>query len=225
MEPPGSKWKELGPRVASAIVLALGFIGALWIGGWLFILLVILAALLMAREWNGLTEKDEPALRLIGMFYVAAPCASLIWLRGLATTDAPDAGFFLALFVILVVSATDIGAYFTGRAIGRTKLAPAISPGKTWEGLGGGMALAGICGALASNWTPFGTLGCFALSLALAAVSQAGDLLESWMKRRAGVKDSGTLIPGHGGLLDRVDGLAFALPVFALLIALSRHGA
>jgi phosphatidate cytidylyltransferase len=127
------------------------------------------------------------------------------------------------LTLIALVAAIDIGAYFTGRAIGGPKIAPAISPSKTWAGL-----LGGILGALAvlvlsaklSNATPawWQVLG---LAVLAAIVAQAGDFFESWMKRRAGVKDSGKLIPGHGGLFDRVDGLIAVSFLAALLAGLS----
>ena len=112
----------------------------------------------------------------------------------------------MLLWVFLVTWATDIGAYFVGRAIGRRKLAPAISPGKTVEGLWGGIAAAALFGA-AWVWGTGLAATLFVLAPLLALVAQAGDLFESWMKRRAGIKDSGDWLPGHGGPLDRLDGL------------------
>jgi phosphatidate cytidylyltransferase len=118
----------------------------------------------------------------------------------------------LTLTIILPVIATDIGAYFAGRTIGGPKIAPAISPSKTWAGLFGAIVLASLALVLLSQWSSGGAavvnwreavLG----GLVVAVVAQAGDFFESWMKRRAGVKDSGRIIPGHGGLFDRVDGL------------------
>ncbi len=110
-----------------------------------------------------------------------------------------------ALSLLLAVIATDIGAYFAGRSIGGPKIAPSISPSKTWAGLAGGMAGAALVLMLGrGNGMAAEAIGGGAM---LAIVAQAGDFFESWMKRRAGVKDSGKLIPGHGGLFDRVDGL------------------
>lgn len=220
-----SRWAGLGTRIASAIVLAALFLAVLWQGGWIFTVLILMASMMMVKEWNDLNETTGAAWRAAGLFYSAIPCASILWMRGLQTTETPDAGLHAVLFLILIVSATDIGAYFTGRLFGKTKLSPVISPNKTWEGLGGGMALAAIAGALASALVPFSVMTCMALSILLAVIAQGGDLFESWLKRRAGVKDSGTLIPGHGGLLDRVDGLIFTAPLFAWCLHLSAHAA
>jgi len=213
-------WGGLKLRALSAFVLATVVLGILWYGGWIFMLFVVLAALLMMREWNALVLDNDSTERALGMVYVAAPCASLLWLRSLEFAGQTCGGFMLTLYVIACVCATDIGAYFAGRKIGGAKLAPTISPNKTWAGLWGGMAAAALTGGILSFFIPYPTttIGSAALGLVLAVVAQAGDLLESWMKRRAGVKDSGTLIPGHGGLLDRVDGYVFTLPVFALLV-------
>lgn len=218
-----SRWSGLSVRIASSVVLALAFAALLSAGGWLFSWFVIIAALMMMREWSKLTEKEESLLRFTGLFYVSIPCASIIWLRNVKTFEAANAGMHLVLFIILCVVLTDIGAYFAGRQFGKHKLAPGLSPGKTWEGLGGGALAAGIMGALGPLFSPFPItfLGGFALGVVIALFAQAGDLFESWLKRRAGVKDSGTLIPGHGGILDRVDGLAFTLPLYAMLVAMS----
>jgi phosphatidate cytidylyltransferase len=139
----------------------------------------------------------------------------------LALRDLPH-GMQLVFWLVIVVVATDVFAYLTGRSIGGPKLAPRISPGKTWSGLAGGVAAAVILGALAAGLGGWGWLqgGLFAGILAL--VAQSGDLFESFIKRRAGVKDSGHLIPGHGGMLDRLDGYLFAVPTLAVLVALDR---
>ncbi len=131
----------------------------------------------------------------------------------------------LVLFLFVLIWLADSGAYFAGRAFGRHKLSPAVSPGKTWEGAAGGLAgallaalvlvLGGFAGAL--------PLAAFvALSLLVALVSIGGDLWESRLKREAGVKDSGSLLPGHGGMLDRIDSLIAAAPVYALGVGLIR---
>jgi phosphatidate cytidylyltransferase len=145
-----------------------------------------------------------------GLAYAALSGISLALLRG-----SDQSGLVAILFLFAVVWATDIIAYFVGRAIGGPKLAPAISPGKTWSGAIGG-AVGGVCAGMLLS-TIAGTspsLATFATALILSVISQAGDLFESWVKRRKGVKDSGNIIPGHGGVMDRVDGLvaaAFAL--------------
>ena len=146
-----------------------------------------------------------------GLLYAGLPASSLLYLR-----DAPQ-GFWLALWTLAVVWATDIGAYFAGRAIGGPKLAPAISPAKTWSGLAGGVVAALLVGAAIGQAAQMPRL--LLLGAPMAVLAQAGDLFESWLKRRAGVKDSGTLLPGHGGVLDRLDGLVpVAVAVASLLM-------
>lgn len=219
----GEKWAGLGVRTISGVVLASLVLSVLWGGGFIFAFIVVLAALQMLREWDKLTKDESSLWRVAGMFYIAVPCAAIVWLRNVQIEGVENSGLKLVLYLLLAVWATDIGAYFTGRIIGGAKLAPSISPGKTWAGLGGGMAAAGVAGGISCIFSPYPiTLwGAILLAVVLAGVAQAGDLFESWIKRRAGVKDSSTLIPGHGGLLDRVDGLMFTLPLFAFFVCLS----
>ena len=141
-----------------------------------------------------------------GLAYAGLAAVSIAFLR-----DSDNAGLMAILFLFAVVWATDILAYFVGRAIGGPKLAPSISPGKTWSGAVGGTLggmAAGLAVATAAGSTSTALL--LAAALLLSVVSQIGDLFESWIKRRHGVKDSGKLIPGHGGVMDRVDGLVAA---------------
>ena len=146
-----------------------------------------------------------------GTLYVGLPAFALIGLSW--------AWLYLVFWVFVVTWATDIVAYFAGRAIGGPKLAPRISPNKTWAGLAGGVAGAGLCGWAAAQYLQLGMPFVW-LGAPMGAVAQAGDLYESWVKRRAGVKDSGTILPGHGGVLDRLDGLlAVALATALLLMA------
>lgn len=155
----------------------------------------------------------------LAVAYAAIPAAALAFLR-----DGDAAGLWAILFLFAVVWATDILAYFVGRAVGGPKLAPSISPGKTWSGAIGGAAAGtlagiGVAAAAASPASPW-LIGLAALLLSV--LSQMGDLFESGLKRRFGVKDSGWLIPGHGGVMDRVDGLvaaAIALYVVGALAA------
>lgn len=148
----------------------------------------------------------------LGVGYLGLPALALIWLR-----TVPEIGLGLLLWLLVVVWTTDTAAYFAGRSLGGPRLAPAISPGKTWSGLCGGMLGAALSGALAAWLLGSGRLlQAAGLGALLAVISQLGDLTESAFKRLAGVKDSGTLIPGHGGVLDRVDGLLFAAPALAL---------
>jgi phosphatidate cytidylyltransferase len=146
-----------------------------------------------------------------GVLWIGVPMMALIWLR-----EGHD-GLLLAGWALSLVWATDIGAYIAGRSIGGPKIAPSISPNKTWAGLFGGMA-----GALALGWGLHIWAGLpVALALSgpgLAICAQAGDFYESWMKRVAGVKDSGSILPGHGGALDRLDGALSSVPIAALLV-------
>jgi phosphatidate cytidylyltransferase len=153
-------------------------------------------------------------LAAFGLPYVGFAMLSLIWLRQTATGGWP-----LVLFVFLVVWGSDIGAYVVGRWLGGAKLAPSISPNKTWAGFGGGLIFSAC---IALIWTatmariahPFTVA---AMAIGLSILGQCGDLFESMMKRRFGVKDSGNLIPGHGGMLDRIDALLWVAPAFAAL--------
>jgi phosphatidate cytidylyltransferase len=120
------------------------------------------------------------------------------------------------LYMFVVVAAADVGAYFAGRSLGRVKLAPQISPKKTWEGLIGGLCLVALVATGAAHWFGVPALPLVALSLAAAGVSVVGDLGISMLKRTAGLKDTGQVFPGHGGVLDRIDSLLAAIPVFVL---------
>ncbi len=148
-----------------------------------------------------------------GLIYVGLPVFALLWLR-----EQPENGLVLTFWALSLVWATDIGAFFAGRAIGGPKIAPAISPSKTWAGLIGGMTMATLLAVAFHVWFELPMALVFATPL-LAIAAQVGDFFESWLKRRAGVKDSGTLLPGHGGVLDRLDGVVTAVPLAALLVA------
>src|SRR5690606_17830727 len=151
-----------------------------------------------------------------GIFYAAAFGIALLAIRG-----SPDLGLAGLVFVLAVVVATDTGAYFAGRLIGGAKLWPAVSPNKTWAGAVGGFVAAPIAGGVIAQFVEVPlTLGLILTACLLSIVCQIGDLFESWVKRRFGAKDSGRIIPGHGGMMDRVDGLIFAATAAALIGAL-----
>ena len=209
--------RELATRTAVGILLiAIALVAAL-LGGWLFAILVAAIATIMYLEWTRIVAGWGVGWKLFGFVYCLLPAVSLLWIRERAEFQAIGSGFDLLIWVFLVVWSTDIGAYFAGRAIGGPKLAPSISPNKTIAGLVGGVVAAGlIAGAWALAVELPGVLLWLAPPLAVAA--QAGDLFESGLKRRAGVKDSGTWLPGHGGLLDRLDGLVPVAILTALLM-------
>jgi phosphatidate cytidylyltransferase len=216
--PVSARTADLPRRLASAAVM-LGLAAvAIGLGGRVLDAFIVVVALVAFGECVQLIMRatDDLALRAagvaLGLAYFGAAAAVLI-----------GAGTFLLILVIGIAVFTDTGAYFAGRAIGGPKIAPSISPSKTWAGLVGGVAasvawmfvwLFAIDAPL--GWPRFdvglhlslaNTLGAIVLAALLAVVAQAGDFLESWLKRRAGVKDSSRLIPGHGGVFDRIDGL------------------
>ncbi len=154
-----------------------------------------------------------------GIPYIGLGGFSLLWLR-----LQPQAGLRDTLFLLAVIWATDIGAYLAGRLLGGPKLAPRISPGKTWSGSVGGLIIAGLAGALLADGGHGISLWALPAALLLSLCAQAGDLLESVIKRKLGVKDSGRTIPGHGGLFDRLDGFLAAAPVAVILALLAHHG-
>lgn len=221
---------DLGVRVASALVMVTLAGMALWLGGWAWTIFVALIAAGVLFEWRELVRGFSVSAMTAavwifgGILYIGLAAAMMLFLRfGEAITDN---GAQLVLIILLPVIATDIGAYFAGRAIGGPKIAPSISPSKTWSGLlGGSAAAAAVVAWLAFRTGAEGDLGQTAVALvsagfgvAIAVIAQTGDFFESWMKRRAGVKDSGKLIPGHGGLFDRLDGLLAVLFIGGLLL-------
>jgi phosphatidate cytidylyltransferase len=152
----------------------------------------------------------SPLWLAFGALYIGFPALSLLFVREL--------GRDFLFWLLLMVWATDIGAYAAGRIIGGPKLIPRISPKKTWAGLIGGMISAAAVGALVGPTSLASPLKFAVVSALLAVLAQAGDFGESWVKRRFGVKDSSNIIPGHGGVLDRVDGLLTVAPVVAVVL-------
>lgn len=192
--------------LAGLAMILVALIGA-WAGGRIFAVLVAGTATLIYYEWARLVVGKGLHWHVAGFFYALVPALALLWVR----ERSPD-GFELVLWVFAVTWGTDIGGFVAGRRIGGPRLAPAISPNKTIAGLIGGI----VAATLLAGWWSL-TVGLprmwllFAPLFAIAAA--AGDLFESWLKRRAGVKDSGRLLPGHGGAFDRLDGL---IPVATL---------
>jgi phosphatidate cytidylyltransferase len=182
------------------------------------ITVAIVAAVVAAGSIVG--GHASPARLAMGTTLISLFCLSFSLLRA-----TPDIGLALVIWLVVAVWMTDAGGYFFGKLIGGPKLAPRISPNKTWAGLGGGMLLAGIWSAAAGYWLwgyPVGTA--IAAAAGIAILAQLGDLAVSSVKRRFGVKDASTLIPGHGGFLDRLDGMLLTGPATAFVLMSSAKG-
>jgi phosphatidate cytidylyltransferase len=204
---------ELLVRTTTGIILIAVALLAAVQGGMLFAMLVAAVATLMFYEWTRLVRGWGAAWYISGFVYALLPALALLWIR-------ERSGLNLLVWTFIVTWATDIGAYFAGRRFGRRKLAPTISPNKTVEGLVGGIVAAALFGG-AWAWATGLSPALIAMAPVLAIAAQAGDLFESGMKRRAGVKDSAQWLPGHGGALDRLDGL---VPVAVLTAAAQLMG-
>lgn len=219
---------SLRTRVRSAFILGMIVLSMLYVGGIPFGLMMAAATAIGVYEWGKMVRNERMRYRLIfmyfGMLYIGLSCGLMIWLRTGTTY-----GLYNMLTLFAIVWASDISAYFAGKAIGGPKLAPTISPKKTWAGFfGSSVGAAIVCAGLAcpaliepydistvGNFSPFGYA---VMGFVLAMVGQAGDLFISVMKRRYGVKDTGTLIPGHGGILDRIDALLLVALAFAMIV-------
>jgi len=197
--------RTLAGAVMIAVALAAAVIGGTW-----FAVLVAAAAAMMFYEWTRMVRGWGFHWLVAGFGYALIPALALLWIR-----ERGAHRLELLIWVFIVTWSTDIGAYVAGRTIGGPKLAPSISPNKTWAGLIGGMVAAALLGGA---WTLAFDLPRLMLLLAplFAIGAQLGDLFESGLKRRAGVKDSGALLPGHGGVLDRLDGLVVVASLTAL---------
>ncbi|NJM50584.1 MAG: phosphatidate cytidylyltransferase [Sphingomonadales bacterium] len=223
---------DLKVRTLSAMAMLIVAGGAVAIGGAVFTVFVVIIGAGLIYEFWGLVSRITASLtaRALWMLGGLAYIGTAIW-QLISIRNSVDSDPYFILAILGAVIAVDVGAYFAGRAIGGPKIAPKISPSKTWAGLFGGFIGASLVTAIymlyafglwegfvgnpmATTFWTFVPLS----GLAVAVTAQAGDFFESWMKRRAGVKDSGNLIPGHGGLFDRVDGL------LAILFGLSIIG-
>jgi phosphatidate cytidylyltransferase len=236
----------LGRRIATALILAPlifgvlfflpihyaeGFFFAMYLmGAWEWALFMALLALLGAANYSLWILMLAVPTWLLGLswilrFPLSIPrwqCAvfglvsiSLAWFAVAALLGLPG-GPQWVLFAFLIVWLADTGAYFVGRTLGRHKLAPSVSPGKTWEGVAGGMLASGLVGYAGSVWFDLAPGLMIPLVLVCGSVSVIGDLTVSVFKREAGLKDSGWILPGHGGILDRMDSLTAAAPILAL---------
>jgi phosphatidate cytidylyltransferase len=212
---------QLFRRTLSALVLAPVALLFIHLGSIWFQMMVGVLAAAMGFEWARLVLRaprpERAAWIAFGVLYVAAPCLAVLWLR-----DGVQFGREIVMWLAITVWTTDMAAFACGKIVGGPRLAPSISPAKTWAGFVGGVAGAvGVSAALVALFgletTWFGAV----LGLGVGLVAQAGDLLESGLKRRFGVKDTGALIPGHGGALDRMDAMMTAAPFVAALVWLN----
>ncbi len=179
-------------------------VGCVW---WALALLWVQGYPSSALLWNSRWMRA-----LMGIFVLVPAWAGLSFLR------VQDSGPWLLVLLVAIVACADIGGYFAGRRWGRHKLAISVSPGKTWEGFAGGVAVNVLLALLVGYFWQGGMLFWLAIIIPTSLVSVLGDLLESMVKRQRGIKDSSALLPGHGGVLDRVDSLTSAAPVFALAL-------
>ncbi len=218
----GLRTRQWPGAAVPGAVLAAGALAVAESTGLALVALLAGAALtwLAAAAPGGTTRPRPPAWLAAGVLYVGIAGIALIELR-----HDNQAGRANVLFLFLVVWASDIGAYMAGRLIGGPKLAPAVSPNKTWSGAAGGFLAAILIGtAISQLMAPGGAWQAAATAALLGVMAQAGDLLESAIKRHFQVKDTSSLIPGHGGLLDRLDGVLAAAPIAALLALASGQG-
>ena len=201
---------DLAKRTVVGVLLIAVALTAAALGGYVFATLTAIAACVMFFEWQRLVRGWGAPWWVAGFFYALVPALSLLWIR-----ERPGVGLLLLLWCFIVTWSTDIGAYFAGRTFGGPKLAPSISPNKTISGLIGGMTAAEALGSLFA-WRFGLPTSLFFLAAPFAFAAQMGDLFESHLKRQAGVKDSGTILPGHGGVLDRLDGLVVVATLTAV---------
>ena len=205
-------------RIVTAAVCIPLFLFVIIMGGWWLAIPLILLTLLAVAEYLQLVQRIQPQERsawlLLGSAYIILGFLSLLGLR------LSHHNCLVAFWLLMTIWVTDSAAYFVGKKYGRHKLAPQISPNKTWEGTlagaGAGMLLAGIFFSIAFHVNFFASL---LVSLLISSIGQVGDLVESKVKRLAGVKDSGKLFPGHGGVLDRFDSIMLSAP-FAYILSL-----
>ena len=210
-------------RIISALVMIPFVFGAIILGGWFFAIFTALMFALAGYEWIKLSlqTQTKTAFLLAGIIYLPLSFYTFYYLR----TGFAD-GLYLILTMLILIWSADTGAYFIGRKFGKHKMSPTISPNKSWEGLIGAMFFSVLALILIMEFVLSADANPGILKLALVGatvgyVGQIGDLLESFLKRKANAKDSSSLIPGHGGVLDRIDGLLTAVPCFAFFLLLT----
>ncbi len=199
-------------RAITALAIAFVSFGIILVGGWVMVIALIALSAAMNKEWYNIIPSMQPKWRLFGIAYITTPIIAALALR--------DLSLAALLYPIIMVIATDCGAFFAGRTIGGPKIYPSISPNKTWAGLAGGAAASALVAALFISYVPFPEQiwSAILIGIIIAVIAQAGDFFESHLKRQKGLKDSGQMLPGHGGLLDRLDGYIFVLPAYLLYL-------
>ncbi len=209
---------ELITRFKSAIIMVVIALALTIIHPLTFTVMVVVGAGIIWKEWFSLTKGRSIGWFFFGLAYILAATLSLVYLRNIN-----PAGEFPTMIICLfaIVWGGDIAAYLVGREYGNHKIAPSVSPGKSWEGLVGSIVVSAAIAAI-FNYDKAPIVHAV-LGAVLAVIGLCGDMFESWLKRRAGVKDSGTLIPGHGGLFDRVDAL-LPCAIVAALAFMARTG-
>lgn len=197
-------------RVISACFLAPIVLMAIHLSGYYFMTMIVAAAMIMGSEWIQMSAGQKNVFRIFGALYILAACMSLLWIikqHYIIHNTIKFNGVNTVISIFVIVWANDIGGFIFGRLFGGAKLCPKVSPNKTWSGFFGGVAVAVAVSPFVGEG--FGSAGIAAM------IASVGDLLESWAKRKCKIKDSGSIIPGHGGLLDRVDGILLLSIVIA----------
>ncbi len=207
---------NLALRVASALVLAPAALITAYFDGWPFVVFWGLAAIVVLAEWLKLVSGAMWILAGLGY-------AATLWLAPVLLRADPGLGFHAIILLFAIVWTTDIVGYFAGRAFGGPKLLPAISPKKTWSGAIAGTLGAVLAGVLVASFTGLPGNAIAMLALLLSIMAQLGDLFESWVKRQFGAKDASQVIPGHGGMMDRLDGF-WAATLIGSLLGAARGG-
>jgi phosphatidate cytidylyltransferase len=203
---------DIKKRIISAVILIPIALYAIFSSRDLFVFLALAVTIIMTAEWLEITKsaQDQKKWRMLGFFYILIPIYATVKIRFYDTE--------ILFWMFAIIWATDIFAFFAGKMLGGKKLAPQISPNKTWSGLAGGVIASALIGLVSSLMFSGSVFFFVFMSIFLSVVEQASDLLESKVKRIFGVKDSGNIIPGHGGVLDRLDGLMLVAPTVLLLI-------
>ncbi|MDI9349355.1 MAG: phosphatidate cytidylyltransferase [Candidatus Symbiobacter sp.] len=220
MTAPGQKYNGIWQRTLSSLVMILTVMGMFYLGfPWLDGFFAVVGVI-MAIELALVVKNAQPPRSLWRVMIWLGLGWGVIFAVIFCVHALARQSMLNLIWVLCLISATDIGAYLFGRAIGRSKLAPKISPNKTWEGLLGGIILAAIANLGFCYGLDVGGATTVVLAILISILAQMGDLGESWCKRQFNQKDSGNWIPGHGGILDRVDGLLVVMPVVWILSTL-----